>query len=41
MLKKTPNQTKTSDRKEKLCDTSDCNNFAYPLVTESNEEFLV
>lgn len=29
------------DRKEKLCDISGCTNFTFPVVTESNKEFLV
>lgn len=40
-VKKTHQTKQTSDRKEKLCDTSNCNNFAFPVVIESNEEFLV
>lgn len=32
---------KPLDRKEKLCDISDCTNFTFPVVTESNKEFLV
>lgn len=38
-VKKTCQTKQISDRK--LCDTSNCNNFAFPVVTESKEEFLV
>lgn len=32
---------KPLDRKENLCDISHCTNFTFPVVTESNKEFLV
>lgn len=40
---KTENKPKQKhlDRKEKLCDIWDCTNFIFPVVTESNKEFLV
>lgn len=39
--KKTQTKQKSLNRKEKLCDISDCTNFAFLVVTESNKEFLV
>lgn len=39
--KKTQTKQKPLNRKEKLCDISDCTNFAFLVVTESNKEFLV